>query len=320
MRSFIKAAVLLSSLMSFPGLSQTNPTTPAPPIPWSKIIWDSTTLGGKVLQHSALMVEVKLDSLATPGLMQLDTGADRDALYSKIYERLHPTETPGDKNWISLSGTVAGRTFKGDWFYHLRDFEDSADASKLPVIGTIGLGFFERRILLIDFVSQQVGILRGNQDLPPAIAQKVDFVPIEFRDGKIFIAVTINGAEDRLLFFDSGSSAMPVMTSRPRWLELTGAQPDDPSNSITMGTSWGKPARYVGAPLKGSMCVGKACLPHPLAFFESTGLGNLDFDKYPYKASGNFGNVLFDGRYTVIVDLPHKRFGLFEGSISGLPQ
>jgi hypothetical protein len=116
-----------------------NNGTPPPPIVWWKIIWDTATFGGKTLTHSALMVEVQLDSLTAPVIMQLDIRADADALYTKTYNQLHPTQTPGDEHWISLSGTVAGRPFKGDWFAHLRDFTDSAETSKLPVLGTSDL-------------------------------------------------------------------------------------------------------------------------------------------------------------------------------------
>jgi len=28
------------------------------------------------------------------------------------------------------------------------------------------------------------------------------------------------------------------------------------------------------------------------------------------------GNVPFDGRYTVVVDVPHRRFGLFAGALA----
>ncbi|HKE23749.1 MAG TPA: hypothetical protein VKB88_15395 [Bryobacteraceae bacterium] len=82
--------------------------------------------------------------------------------------------------------------------------------------------------------------------------------------------------------------------------------------------SWDNTARVVGAPMKGEMCFGRACLPSPLMFFASTGLKDFDFDHQRYKASGLFGNVPFDGRVTVIVDVPQRRFGLIAGSLANL--
>jgi hypothetical protein len=71
---------------------------------------------------------------------------------------------------------------------------------------------------------------------------------------------------------------------------------------------------WEGAPLKGSMCVGQACVTAPVLYFDSTGLENLDFERYPFQTSGCFGNVPFDGRFTVVLDLPHRRFGVMAGS------
>ena len=104
-----------------------------------------------------------------------------------------------------------------------------------------------------------------------------------------------------------------------RWLELTGRPPDDGTNAVILSKSWGKDARWVGARVKGAMSVGKACISEPPAFFESTGLENLDFEKYPFKTSGLFGNLPFGGRFTVVVDLPHQQFELFQGSLAGMP-
>jgi hypothetical protein len=68
--------------------------------------------------------------------------------------------------------------------------------------------------------------------------------------------------------------------------------------------------------MSGNVCVGSACIPRPTIKFESTGLRNFDFANYPTKTEGYFGLVLFDGRFTVIVDVPHGRFGLVRGSVA----
>ena len=52
-----------------------------------------------------------------------------------------------------------------------------------------------------------------------------------------------------------------------------------------------------------------------MIYCEGSGLPNLDLDKYSFVASGLLGNVVFDGRFTVIVDVPGRRFGLLRGSL-----
>ena len=53
------------------------------PIAWSRIGWesDSVTLAGKPVEHAALMVELRLDGMSAPMLMQLDTGTPASVLY-----------------------------------------------------------------------------------------------------------------------------------------------------------------------------------------------------------------------------------------------
>jgi hypothetical protein len=312
-----KAAILALSGVFFV-CAQSSQTAASEPISWSDMIWDALTTGGQSIAHAALLVDVRLDSVGIPATMQLDTGADQDMLYTNTYNSLRPKDTPSDKYWIGLTGTVAGRPFKGDWFAH-SDQGGPVPAGKTPLLGTIGAAFFEKRILLLDFVAQRLAILGKGEDLPAEFAQRMEFVPLEYRNSKMFVAVTLNGVEDREMFFDTGSSSMAVLTTRQRWLELTGAQPDDPHNTEILGSTWGKPVRWAGAPLKNKMSIGKVVIDRPLVYFEPTGLPNFDFDKYPYKTSGLFGNVAFDGRFTVAIDLPHRRFGIFEGSLATPP-
>lgn len=82
-------------------------------------------------------------------------------------------------------------------------------------------------------------------------------------------------------------------------------------------SSWGKNAALIGAPLPGSLCVGTACIDSPAIYFEPSGLQNLQFDRYPYPASGLIGNAVFLDRYSVVVDLQGQRLGLVGGSLSG---
>ena len=274
-------------------------------ITWSRIVWESgsVTLAGRPVQRAALMVETRLDGMSAPMLMQLDTGTPDSVLLGRSYEQLHRNDTvvgPGRK----LGGWVAGRRFDNEVFVLLPNLGEPRR------LGSLGAMFFEQRVLIVDFVSQRIAILDPRQDLPA----KFDFVPLDYRDHKIFVTLTLNGVPDRDMILDTGSSAVPLFTTARRWQEWTGRRTDDPRKVQLKGKSWGREVTLAGAPLKGSICLGKACLSDPLIFFAPTVLANLDLERAPYRIAGIFGNALFDGRYTVVVDLPHRRFGLMTGS------
>jgi len=115
--------------------------------------------------------------------------------------------------------------------------------------------------------------------------------------------------------FDTGSSTIPLFTGHKWWRELTQRRPDDPANLTLRGNSWGQQMVLIGAPMKGALCIGSACLTNQVVYCEGSHLPNLDFDRYSFILSGLFGNVPFDHRFTVIVDISRRRFGLFNGSL-----
>ncbi len=277
----------------------------AQPIEWTKMIWESADLGPRTEEHAALMLEVKLDSQPASALMQLDTGASGNFVYIDNTEPLDPARL-----FVTLSGTVARRPMQGEQFFRF-PFHDPS--GRLPLIGTIGLPFFERRILLLDFVAQQIAILDKDETLPAAIAPPLDFVPVEYRkgyrNGKPFVPLSLNGAEVRDLFFDTCSAVTPIATTRSMWSELTGRQPSDPANERITAKSWGRDSAAIGAPLKGEMCIGRTCVAHPLVYFQpSEPDDSLNF-------SGWISTALFDYRYSIVLDLPHKRLGVYKGSL-----
>jgi hypothetical protein len=279
----------------------------AQPIKWTKMIWDAGDLGSRTEPHAALLVEVKLDSQRAPVRMQLDTGSSGNILYISKTEPLDPA-----RMFITLNGTVAGRPMQGEPF--IKEPQDSS--SDPPLIGTIGVTFFERRILLMDFAAQQIAILDKGEPVPDRIAQQLDFVSAEYRpgyrNGKVFVPVSLNGAEFRNLFFDTGAATTGIATVRDIWQELTGRQPSDSANERAGGGVWGEQKVVIGAPLKGEMCVGKACFAHPMVYFDPSGP-----DRGP-ELPGVIGLAPFDYHYSLVLDLANQRLGIYKGSVAAL--
>jgi hypothetical protein len=281
-----------------------------PPIPWARMIWSPANVGGKTVEHAALMVEVQLKGVEKPVLMQLDTGCDADLVYDIPFGLLDPGGMRAGRNEVLLGGTVGGRPFEREPFF-IRGTAGVSWLSSLllsvqeriaiwkgkeVLLGTIGAAFLEQRVLLLDLVANRVAILGAGEELPTALSAHVEFTPIAYRDHKIFVGVAVKGSTRRDLAFDKGSSTAALITTRDRWLEWTGRRPEDPSNTVMVAWAWDRYGKWLGAPIQGTLCVGGACLASPPAFFESTGLPNCDFDHYPFRIAGLIGNALFEGR------------------------
>jgi hypothetical protein len=171
-------------------------------------------------------------------------------------------------------------------------------------------------MLVLDFVRNKVSIGSSTNGISKELEKKISFAPLQYRGGKIFINVRIAGHEEKGIFFDTGASSFSIVTIRERWEQLTGRTPADDRNDVWSLSSWDKKASLIGAPLRGSMCISNACLEEPMVYYESSGLKNFRFDKYPFPAIGLVGNAPFVERYSIVVDVFNKRFGLFKGPLS----
>lgn len=279
---------------------------------WSAMVWKPFEVDGRSFPHAALMVHAQLQGSKVPALMQLDLGNDPTVLYR--YSNL----AFGIKaNTLHLiTGTIANRRFQNESIRFLETGGQPTPTAGPILLGSLGGSFFKDRILLLDFVKQRVAILGKGAQLPRALKQEFDFLPVtRNRFGNLLITATINGRAEHDVVFDTGSSMLALATGRRNWTKWTNRREDDSRNSIIRANSWSRTAILIGAPLTGTLCAGRACIDHPLIFFESSGLQNLSFEGASAMGTALIGNVLFDGQFTVIVDLARTRLGLFRGSV-----
>ncbi len=280
---------------------------------WANMIWEPLKWDGGAEEHGALMLSVKLDGADAPAVMQLDLGTPSTVVYPTVYARLLGDSRANQSG--SLRGTVAGRPFRDEPLAFRWDTPEPGLPNEPIRLGTVGSAFFEHRVLILDFVKQRLAIIGKGADLPATTSPAIVYVPLTYRYGHVFVAATIDGRKEPNLIFDTGSSMVPLFTGHKWWRELTHRRPDDPSNSVLRGSAWGQQAVLIGAPIKGVLCIGSACLTNPVVYCEGSHLPNMDLDRYSFIASGVFGNVAFDRRFTVIVDISGRRLGLLNGSL-----
>ncbi len=283
---------------------------------WSPITWRSFEVDGRSFPHAVLMVDAQLQGSKVPALMQLDLGNDPTVLYD--YSNL----AFGVKAHILhlFSGTIANRRFRDESIRFMETGGQPTPTSGPILLGSLGSSFFKDRILLLDFVKQRVAILGKGLQSPHVVERGFEYLPVtRNRFGNLLVTATINGRAEHDVVFDTGSSMFGLATGHRNWIEWTNRREDDSRNSIIRANSWGRTAVLIGAPLTGTLCVGRACIDRPPVFFESSGLQNLSFEGASSMGAALVGNVLFDGRFTVMVDLARARLGLFKGSF-GAPE
>lgn len=304
---------LISGLLLLVPCKAFAQSTLNPELPWSRFKWVGVDIGSRHFSRGAIAVPIAIDGLDTVFYLQHDLGANGTMLYEVPYRQVlqKAGRTAVLNSIIQIDATIANCHVSNLKAYIRMGYGDPiAPEDKTPQLGTLGLDFFTKRILLIDYRSQKMAILQSDSPLPTEMEKQASFVPIKLRNNKLFIPITLNGKEyPDDFFFDTGASLFPLATTKMLWQILTGRQGDEKGNEIWHLPSWGKEATLIGAPLKEDIRIGNAIISNPNIFFSDSGLPNLDFEK-SYQARGLFGNALFVDHYLVIVDIPHSRFGL----------
>jgi len=282
-------------------------------LPWQRVYFAHDGLQGADVKSTAISIPAGFDGLSATGIMQLDLGSYRTVVYGKPYEALSArsqkaANASGETfagyktKAATFSGTIAGCRFAGADLPILQDFGDEPEKGQLAEFGTVGADFFENRILVMDFVEGRIAVLDGDAQLPASLVARARFGPLTYKRGLIYVNLKLNGRDAEYLY-DTGSDSFPLLTSRRGWQSLTGLKGDESGLTRWLGMSWGKQHEFLGAPLKGDMCLEQDCMSHPLVFFDSS----VDNER---RFKGLFGDAFFQDHYIVIVDVARRRIGL----------
>ncbi len=285
---------------------------------WSDFQWVPTKVGAKTLDRAALVLPVRLAGL--PGLyhMQLDTGADVTMLYGVPYRDLlqrhgKAAPPPGDhdRTPVQLNGTVgAYRTRRFPVLIREKHGKVFDAAEKIRIVGTLGLDFFAKRKLLLDYPNARFAIVEERARIPQPIGRRARFFPVAVRDKKLFIPVEVGGKPLADVFFDTGASLFPLSVDKPLWEEMTGRKGDEPDNDRIEGKSWGNPIVFLGALTKEPLRIGPLDVGRVMVYHKHVGPKELDFASWSFKATGLVGNAPFYDSFMIVLDLPNRRMGL----------
>lgn len=275
---------------------------------WTDFHWLDIDVNGHRFDRAIMLVDAAIDGLPGRHRLQFDTGAHRNILHGAAVADVRASFLPAAGREMRISGRMAGLTVSGEPFLIWPRYRAMlAPGRPLPIIGALGAPFLQSRVLVIDYPRARLGFFDGAAGVPPAIARAAQFVPIEYRDAKMYVPIEVAGERQAGVFFDSGASAFPLVLGQAEWERVTGRKPEDARNQRMLVPGWTKSSTFIGAPLAGALRLGPAVKQAPLVFFSPD--AEFRFDAVP-DVRGLIGNALFADRFAVIVDLPRRRLGL----------
>lgn len=304
----VTAVTLIACTGTMPSI---DPDAPPATIAWTSFRWRGSMMGPRVVERSVLQVPVRLPNAPDSLFLQLDTGSDQSMFYEIPYRELRPGLPESLPRFVFEPAVVGTETLDRDTIWVRPKSGRPIASTRARTIGTLGADVLRRRVLVIDFAAERFALLAPGVPVPADLERRAGWAPLNYRNGKPFVRVRVAGTDRDDLFFDSGSSAFPLVVRRELWPEWTGRQRTDEANEVWLAMSWGREVPLIGAPLRGALSIAGVEFRTPTTFVhgDTTGIPGF-FDTSHYPVAGYFGNALLGDSLTVIVDIPHNRFGL----------
>ncbi len=185
--------------------------------------WTEDTYGDYIEKHDIIKIPVKIGNLPYQFYFQLDTGAPTTLIYEtplktlmEIDNRLSITKKDGKSYLKELSLLIGGskmelKTVKVHPNYG--GVINRSDTLKQQKIGSIGADLLNKFVTEIDFKNQFIKFYKKKENW---MGEKRDFQKFDFSGRRFMLPCKIDG-KGHELFYDSGSSAFGLITTRGRY-------------------------------------------------------------------------------------------------------
>ncbi|QNH60559.1 hypothetical protein [Hymenobacter sediminicola] len=275
--------------------------------------WTADTTAKPAVQHTALLVPVRLPNCARTFYLQFDTGVPYTVLYAHQIEVLRTHYTALSTALQASHDTVhnfrfglggAQVTMRRTTVLAQGRPELPADSLEPYIIGTLGTDVLDGRVLVLDYSRNQFTLAA---QVPDSLARRTEFAPLAFTNRRLLLDAGLQGKTQQLLF-DSGSSGNALITSQDTWKQM--ATPGAPART-TVANSWGKKLLVHKAPTAAQLRFGTTEVPlRTVTYIEGMNLMQQTLMRFSGLA-GMLGNEPFAGRMLVL-DVKGGRYGVLQ--------
>ncbi len=283
---------------------------------YSPIYWQKDTLGATITEKSAFLVPVKIKGIDDCLFMQFDLGATRTMLYGNTlsaYCEKYPElkkDTVNKENYIvfnnaeiSITDSVA---LLADRLYVKKDFGQANIDTTLIIIGSLGYDIIGENFLILDFKSNSFAI---SESIPIEMESKANYIDkVDLNKFPIILPFKYGKKKVRL-FYDTGSSMLPILTGTNRLKKVSKHRKIQVIDSIS---SWGE-SIPVFRPLETKDKIGNLMIGSiDLGKVDIYGVKKMNSLKYTGRyLYGITGNVIFNEKI-LIISRKNNSFGIIE--------
>lgn len=204
-----------------------------------KFEWTESNYGDYVENKDAINIPAKINGIRHNLVFQFDTGDPTTRIYRNSFESLKKMglelfqTKKGEKEYIEALNIVLGESQTNLEMILIDDNGGEAFNSKDTIsdirIGTIGADFINKYITEIDFKNQQIQFYKERETWMTVISS---FTSFDFVGRRFMLPCEIDEKKIEL-FYDSGSSAFGLITTKNRYLDYS----KNDSKEITYNTN-----------------------------------------------------------------------------------
>ena len=240
--------------------------------------------------------------------MQLDTGSPYTLFYqdklSLLNQGTPPAELVGDTLLNTIRFTLGGKAIERENVKVIKHKETASTLNEEPIIvGTLGMDVIEPYVLTLDFLHQEFFL---SESIPDSLRASITETDFYYSQHHILFPVMLLG-QRKMVYFDSGSSAFPLLIDKANWQKLI--NPDSLSASYSV-SSWSKSLKATTQATSERVIIANESLPLQRVTYIDGASQNQVNQMLAMGIGGMVGNQLFIGT-VLVIDLPHKKFGVY---------
>jgi hypothetical protein len=255
--------------------------------------------------------------------MQFDLGAPstvlKDNKARSLLERFPALTADGKKNpnRVTGFGFAVGDIVVKTSGVKVRNINEAAgiywdDTNVVDIIGTIGSDLLDGRVVVIDYPARRIFV--GDR-IPDGVLTRAPMSPFSYRERRILLGDVHVDGEPTDLMFDTGSSALALLTSAGKWRKMTG---DGAGSEQFQVNSWGRKVMAFVAPTQSRISFGPVVMPlETVAYTEGVSPAQ-QLMMSAAGVGGMTGNKLFVNRILVL-DGVNKRYAVLDAPAAATP-
>ncbi len=199
--------------------------------------------GDQIEPHEAILIPVQVPGMKHKFYWQFDTGAPQSVFYQRALESMENLGFPLERlvkdsmalvSQFNMMHHEIPMTFEGiKLYYNYGQHFTVSDTTQRLKLGTIGGDYYHDKVLIINFKEQYIQTYRNP---PNWITELNGFESFIYEGRRMLLPAHVHD-QDLHLFYDSGSSAFGLITTKNRYKRHTDRS--DPEVTFD-ANSWGK--------------------------------------------------------------------------------